>query len=418
VAGFPQLNTSPCAAGWQLVPVLAGWLQVPDEIHSQLAAVWVQGLEDFGTCDNDIAVIFTMLDADGDGQISKQEFVEGYHKLALLPPVSRAPISSAPVDDQTANGQHNTLSHCDDLGSPKTESIYHQISLTQNPFLRQTQQQLISILAHPDQGACPAPELLRKQWQLFLELPDAQLPCDAQLERLKALVKSDRALVLQAITGAPLSHPIDHAASADVQDLLRGMTLYKLAEQGRSDVITQMLGESTFGLGYTNSLGSSLLFCAATHGKESVVNVLGKMDAADLDQINLEGSTPLLAAAQNGHEAVVSALVALKADVHKSCRKYLAGATPLFVASQEGFANVVQLLVDGRADPNKGTHRRESPVMVAACQGHEAAVRVLATSKADLNAVSKNGLSTLFCARAKGYQSIVDVLLEFGAHRN
>ena len=56
-------------AGWQLVPVLAGWLQVPDEIHSQLAAVWVQGLEDFGTCDNDIAVIFTMLDADGDGQV-------------------------------------------------------------------------------------------------------------------------------------------------------------------------------------------------------------------------------------------------------------------------------------------------------------------------------------------------------------
>merc|ERR1712086_679918 len=104
-----------------------------------------QGLDDFGTCDNDIAVIFTMLDADGDGQISKQEFVEGYHKLALLPPVSRAPISPAPVDDQTANGQHNTLSHCDDLGSPKTESIYHQISLTQNPFLRQTQQQLISI---------------------------------------------------------------------------------------------------------------------------------------------------------------------------------------------------------------------------------------------------------------------------------
>ena len=77
-------------------------------------------------------------------QISKQEFVEGYHKLALLPPVSRAPISSAPVDDQTANGQHNTLSHCDDLGSPKTESIYHQISLTQNPFLRQVNTSALS----------------------------------------------------------------------------------------------------------------------------------------------------------------------------------------------------------------------------------------------------------------------------------
>ena len=71
-------------------------------------------------------------------------------------------------------------------------------------------------------------ELLKEQWQLFLQLPDAQLPCDASLERLKALVKSDRALVLQAITGAPLSRPIDHDApaergssSAAVQDLVR-----------------------------------------------------------------------------------------------------------------------------------------------------------------------------------------------------
>lgn len=64
-------------------------------------------------------------------------------------------------------------------------------------------------------------ELLKEQWQLFLQLPDAQLPCDASLERLKALVKSDRALVLQAITGAPLSCPTNHDVSAVVNDLVR-----------------------------------------------------------------------------------------------------------------------------------------------------------------------------------------------------
>ena len=89
-------------------------------------------------------------------QISKQEFIEGYHKLVLLPPIS--PTSYTPVDDQTTNAKHREPAHstrepahstpalslCDDLGLPTTESIYHQISFTQNPFLRQVNTRALS----------------------------------------------------------------------------------------------------------------------------------------------------------------------------------------------------------------------------------------------------------------------------------
>ncbi|KLU92426.1 hypothetical protein MAPG_11372 [Magnaporthiopsis poae ATCC 64411] len=166
------------------------------------------------------------------------------------------------------------------------------------------------------------------------------------------------------------------------------------------------------------SVDITLLFWAAAHGYDKVIQFLLDTEQVDINGTDHVGRTPLSWAAANGHQAVVQLLLDTgKADADsKDNNGWTPLSTPLSWAAANGHKAVVQLLLDtGKIDADSKDHIGRTPLSWAAANGHQAVVQLLLdTGKIDADSKDARGQTPLSWAARRGRQTIVQLLLDTG----
>eukprot|EP00746_Dinoflagellata_sp_MGD_P024557 gnl/MRDRNA2_/MRDRNA2_157651_c0_seq1.p1 gnl/MRDRNA2_/MRDRNA2_157651_c0~~gnl/MRDRNA2_/MRDRNA2_157651_c0_seq1.p1 ORF type:complete len:414 (+),score=96.69 gnl/MRDRNA2_/MRDRNA2_157651_c0_seq1:106-1347(+) len=142
--------------------------------------------------------------------------------------------------------------------------------------------------------------------------------------------------------------------------------------------------------------GATAALIAAKNAHKDVLELLIER-RADVDRADCEGATATLAAAENGHLKVLQLLVGAAADLNKPNNQ---GVTPLFKAAQNSHLDVIKLLIGQRSDPNKADKNGRTPVWAACSDGYIEVVTLLIGARADLDTVDKMDGETPACAAA------------------
>ncbi|KAL8393686.1 hypothetical protein RB595_003429 [Gaeumannomyces hyphopodioides] len=161
-------------------------------------------------------------------------------------------------------------------------------------------------------------------------------------------------------------------------------------------------------------IDTALLFWAAAHGYDSIVQSLLDTGQLDLDMKDERGRSLAHQAAAEGHISLLQFLLdSGKVDVNAKAKW---GYTPLLYAVKKGHQTIVQLLLDsGKADVDAKDDHGRTALSWAARNGHQTIVQLLFNSgKADVDAKDDYGRTALSWAAANGHQTIVQLLLDSG----
>ena len=181
---------------------------------------------------------------------------------------------------------------------------------------------------------------------------------------------------------------------------------------GIVDLMTSLLGVSSYDPNQGDSAGITSLTWAVRGGQEEAVQLLLGLEAVNPNKPRNDGSTPLWWGAQKGYESMVKQLLD-REDVNPN-QPDSVGTTPLIAAAVEGHQSVVKLLLEREhVNPNQKGGRGRTPMFVAAMEGHESVVRQL-LDREDVNPEmpDNEGMTPLSAAVIGGHESVVKQLLE------
>lgn len=160
-------------------------------------------------------------------------------------------------------------------------------------------------------------------------------------------------------------------------DELRNTTLHQACENGKTEMVKQILQKKDVYINETNSKHETPLLLAVK--KENIVITQLLLEAgANPDICDSQGISPLLAAIGTENVHLVNELLNYNADFGRTGSGY----QPLLWAVYSGRKDIVSLLLDRGAN---------------------------------MNISSVNEMNILDCAREKGYKEIEELLLERGA---
>lgn len=159
--------------------------------------------------------------------------------------------------------------------------------------------------------------------------------------------------------------------------------------------------------------GTTPLHLAAWEGHISVINVLVAL-GAQLDSRTEGGYTPLHCAATSNHVDAIRELVRVRADV--SVRESRSGASPLHWAARGGHLEAIAELIEQRAKVDIHDTNQNTPLMYAARHAHTEAVELLLEKNASLQATNSDGRSALFHAAEAGATDTALRLIHVGAN--
>lgn len=160
------------------------------------------------------------------------------------------------------------------------------------------------------------------------------------------------------------------------------------------------------------SNGTTALHLAALEGHVAVINVLVAL-GAELETRSHGGYTPLHCAASGDHVNAIRELVRVRADV--SVRESRSGASPLHWAAREGHLDAVEELIKQRAKVDIHDKNQNTPLMYAARHAKSEAVELLLKNGASLAATNVDGRSALFHAAEAGHTQTALMLVKEGS---
>ena len=188
--------------------------------------------------------------------------------------------------------------------------------------------------------------------------------------------------------------------------LTEDLTLFTAAENGKLDVVQQLLAKGAE-VNKANKYRYTALLLAAKRGHVEIVKQLLEA-GADVKRANYYGETPLLCAAEIGHVEIVAQLLKAGADVNLAS-KY--GRTPLHIAAQQGKLDVAWLLLEGGADINQADIDGETPLHIAAYFGQLDIAQLLLDRGAEVNKANPYGRTPLHIAAQQGKLDVAQLLL-------
>jgi ankyrin repeat protein len=160
------------------------------------------------------------------------------------------------------------------------------------------------------------------------------------------------------------------------------------------------------------SNGTTALHLAAHEGHVAVINVLVAL-GAELETRSHGGYTPLHCAAGGNHADAIKELVRVRADV--SVRESRSGASPLHWAAREGHVEAIDELIKQRAKVDIHDKNQNTPLMYAARHARSEAVELLLKNGASLTATNVDGRSALFHAAEAGHTQTALKLVDEGS---
>ncbi|KAK2800454.1 hypothetical protein FQN50_008128 [Emmonsiellopsis sp. PD_5] len=159
--------------------------------------------------------------------------------------------------------------------------------------------------------------------------------------------------------------------------------------------------------------GSSALFWAAAHGRDSTIRLLLKY-GVDINASDGAKATALHAAVRNRRLSVMELLLSLPGIIPD--REDDTGHTPLSWASCNGYVEEVKILLACRQlDVNSKRRKGITPLADALGNDQEAVVEVLlAEENIDVNSINNYGCTPLHIAINSGSKALVKLLLSTG----
>jgi hypothetical protein len=193
-----------------------------------------------------------------------------------------------------------------------------------------------------------------------------------------------------------------------MQALFAPTSLYSFAIDGNVARCQKVLDRFPEAVNEGLGDGATAALIAAKNGHKDVLELLIAR-RADLDGSDYEGSTATLAAAENGHHEVLQTVINAKASLSQANNQ---GVSPLFKAAQNNHLDTVKLLLEHRADPNDADKNGRTPAWAACSDGYVEVVRLLIEARANLDMVDRMDGETPACAAAStGNAQILGLLI-------
>lgn len=317
-----------------------------DELNDGLALVGYSGEE--------INLVLSFLDADGDGEITLDEFIAGFREAF------------------GSDKKKEAKSPASQMGSPGTES------------------------ARAGQKSNRESEdgMLEQVWDDDEEENDSGKAISSSICELP---QDGGGTVGKKRTGATTHVFADLHYSAKKGDVLRCWAL---------------VNRTQVPVNARTSNGTTALHLAALEGHVDVINVLVAL-GAELETRSHGGYTPLHCAAGGNHAEAIRELVRVRADV--SVRESRSGASPLHWAARVGHVDAIDELIKQRAKVDFHDKNQNTPLMYAARHARSEAVELLLKNGASLTATNVDGRSALFHAAEAGHTQTALKLVDEGS---
>jgi ankyrin repeat protein len=205
---------------------------------------------------------------------------------------------------------------------------------------------------------------------------------------------------------------LEHMAEGDVnaRDNYGRTVLFHAATFGREDMVAFLLSKGANATIQPNEGWGPPLEEAMAEGHVGVVRLLLEhMEGQDIDTRSSQGKTGFYYAASNGHEDMVAFLLSKGANATIQDDE---GRTPLMQASIEGHMEVARLLLEhmGGQGLNTTDNEGRTALHYAAYEGYDEAVSLLLAKGADPNITDLDGSTALACACAASRWTVVLLL--------
>lgn len=162
-----------------------------------------------------------------------------------------------------------------------------------------------------------------------------------------------------------------------------------------------------------NNSGPSELYKAAELGNANLVTQLLEIGFDPNAQLGSPGWTPLMIASANGHQKAVFSLLLYGSDVNATNDK---GRTALMFASSHGYDSIVKALLEKGANPNliPKDEPRWPALIAASFKGHSKTVAILLKHGADVKIEDESGMTAYSWAEKEGRKNVLQVFQQKG----
>ncbi|KXJ74392.1 hypothetical protein RP20_CCG013771 [Aedes albopictus] len=178
----------------------------------------------------------------------------------------------------------------------------------------------------------------------------------------------------------------------NAQDNKQQTPLHVAAQHGNSEIVRQLLADSTTIIDVQDNKQQTPLHLAAQHGHSEIVRQLLAVSTTIIDVLDKGHNTALHLALQHVNGETAHLLIERSSKLEATNRN---SETPLHLASQAGLDTAVRALIQKGVHLNPRDRMQRTPLHLAALRGHVDVVQVLIDNSAQVDVTDRNGRTPL-----------------------